>query len=221
MNNQELAAQARRIAGLTRTLDSNDALSGFFEACEFLLRYAGENSAFYRQLCERTQEKSNPELIRIFTINALDAFARYAENGLHDGLSMQRQARLDVVSDFLEQAQTMLDSADFHAAVPAVIIGAALEEFLRNWVEDAALSLEGQKPSIDSYSNALRTAGLITKQDKKDITGWAGIRNSAAHGLWDEVADITRIRLMLEGVNLFMRQYSARTEASPSPVAAG
>ena len=42
--------------------------------------------------------------------------------------------------------------------------------------------------------------------DIKDITSWAGIRNHAAHGEWDHVSDRARVRLMLEGINLFMRQ---------------
>ena len=64
------------------------------------------------------------------------------------------------------------------------------------------------KPGIDAYSKVLRGADVISKQDAKDITSWAGIRNHAAHGEWDQVSDRARIRLMLEGVNLFMRQKS-------------
>ena len=41
------------------------------------------------------------------------------------------------------------------------------------------------------------------------ITSWGGVRNHAAHGEWDEVSNRDRIKLMLEGVNLFMRQHSA------------
>ncbi len=48
---------------------------------------------------------------------------------------------------------------------------------------------------------------MLTKQDGKDITAWAGTRNHAAHGEWDDVADKNRVSLMLEGANLFMRKY--------------
>ena len=40
----------------------------------------------------------------------------------------------------------------------------------------------------------------------KDITSWAGVRNHAAHGEWEEVSDRKRVQLALEGVNLFMRK---------------
>ena len=95
-----------------------------------------------------------------------------------------------------------------HPAAPAVLGGAALEEFLRNWIEEANLPLGNKKASIDTYTGLLREADLITKQDAKDITAWAGIRNHAAHGEWDEVKDKQRIQLMLEGINLFMRKYT-------------
>jgi hypothetical protein len=52
----------------------------------------------------------------------------------------------------------------------------------------------------------LYEAELITKQDLKDITSWGGIRNDAAHGNWDAVASREKVAIMLEGVNLFLRQ---------------
>ena len=68
------------------------------------------------------------------------------------------------------------------------------------------MSIGNAKPGIDAYMKSLRTAELITKQDVKDVTSWAGMRNHAAHGEWDAISDRSRVRLMLEGVNLFMRQ---------------
>ena len=98
-----------------------------------------------------------------------------------------------------------------HPAGAAMLIGASLEEFLRTWVEASGLSIGAAKPSIDAYCKTLRTADLISKQDVKDITAWAGVRNHAAHGEWAEVSDRARVRLMLEGVNLFMRQKQAES----------
>jgi hypothetical protein len=125
---------------------------------------------------------------------------------LATGLSPERQAQIDIVSDILGQAQAMIETESHHPAGPAILVGASLEEFLRNWVEAAGLSLGASKPSIDSYAKVLRGAELISRQDIKDITSWAGIRNHAAHGEWDQVGDRNRVRLMLESVNLFMRE---------------
>jgi len=205
MEAEQLLAQAKRI--MDEAGKGDRAVGALVEAREFTRTYAGERSAFYKTLLEVNEGWSN-EGIAKFVRNALGAFIRYVENGLKDGLSVQRKAQIDVVSDILEQAQTLLDSKGVHPAAPAVLVGAALEEFLRNWIEDSDLKLGSRKPSIDAYSVVLREADLITKQDAKDIGSWGGIRNHAAHGEWTEVEDRQRVRLMLEGVNLFMRRYS-------------
>ena len=135
-----------------------------------------------------------------------DAYVEYLQAGLASDIPPERKAELDVVSDILEQAHRLLDTKGYHPAAAATLIGAALEEFLRTWVERSGSTVKG-KPGIDTYSGALRGQELITKQDAKDISSWAGIRNHAAHGEWDQVSDPNKVGLMLQGVNLFMRQY--------------
>lgn len=204
MHPEELVQQARRII---QTAQRNHLSGGFDEALEFIRVYAGENSSFYAHLSQVTPF-ADGEYKAEHVSEVLEAFIRYVEQGLLEGVSIERQARIDVVSDFLEQAQNLLNADDVHPAAPTMIIGAALEEFLRNWIEEADLNIQG-KPSIDSYAKALRGDELITKQDMKDITSWAGLRNHAAHGEWEEVSDKKRIAVMLESVNLFMRKYGA------------
>ncbi len=176
------------------------------EAMEFLRVYAGEKSSFFKQL-SKIEQSWFDEVIIEYVIGNLEAFIRYVESGLLEGVSIERKAQIDVVSDFLDQANTLLNSREVHPAAPTVIIGAALEEFLRNWIEEGGLNLGGKKPSLDSFAKILREKDLISKQDIKDITSWSGLRNYAAHGEWDEVNDKNRISVMLEGVNLFMRKY--------------
>jgi hypothetical protein len=208
MNTDELTRQARRIIESGQKGSAPGALA---EALEFLRVYAGEKSAFFKQLNQVNYTWSN-DYVMEYVVSNLEAFIRYVESGLLEGVSIERKAQIDVVSDFLDQANTLLSSKEVHPAAPTVIIGAALEEFLRNWVEEADLKLEGKKPSLDSYSKILREAELITTQDTKDITSWGGLRNHAAHGEWDEVSDRNRISIMLEGVNLFMRKYGEHSE---------
>ncbi len=201
MNTNDLIIQARRI--LTSGAPAEGILT---EAMEFLRVYVGERSAFFKQLSQ-VDYKWSSEYITKYVSSTLEAFIRYVENELLEGVSVERKAQIDVVSDFLDQANTLLSTKQVHPAAPTVIIGAALEEFLRNWIEEAGLDLGGKKPSLDSYAKVLREADLITKQDVKDTTSWSGLRNHAAHGEWDEVSDKNRISIMLEGVNLFMRKY--------------
>ena len=178
------------------------------EAVEFLRIYAGEKSRFYKQLSALDPNMADEYLMKNIKSN-LEGFISFVQNDLHSGVSVERKAQIDVVSDILEQANNLLETKEVHPAAPTVIIGATLEEFLRNWIEEQDIDLGNKKPSLDSYSKLLRENDLITKQDSKDITSWAGLRNHAAHGEWEEVDDKKRISLMLEGVNFFMRKYGS------------
>ena len=175
------------------------------EVCEFLKHYSGPRSEFYLQAKEQ-RPSQQVELRALVAI--LASFISYAKAGLAERVSPERKGQLDVVSDLLAQAHQLLGSKGVHPAAPAMLIGATLEEFLRTWVEAVPLSLGNRKPGLHAYVDTLRDADLITKQDVKDLTAWAGMRNHAAHGEWNEVSDPARVRLMLEGINLFMRQHS-------------
>jgi hypothetical protein len=203
MDAAEIIKQAKRIIQISEGEDAPGILA---EAREFLRVYGGEKSAFFKTLIEVDQTWDDIYIID-FVRSTMEGFIRYVENGLIEGISIARKAQIDVVSDFLNQANTLLNTKEVHPAAPTMIVGAALEEFLRNWVEEGGFSLQGKKPSIDAYAKTLREVDKITKQDLKDITSWAGLRNYAAHGEWNEVGDKNRIGLMLEGVNLFMRKY--------------
>ncbi len=203
MNTDDLVNQAKRIIESGRRSSGPGLLA---EAMEFHRVYSGERSSFFKNLSKVDQKQHDVYLSQIVVSN-LEAFIRYVENGLLEGISIERKAQIDVVSDFLDQANTLLNSRGVHPAAPAVISGAALEEFLRNWIEESDLNLGGKKPCLDTYAKVLREEGVITKQDVKDITSWGGLRNHAAHGEWDEVNDKNRISIMLEAVNLFMRKY--------------
>jgi hypothetical protein len=173
------------------------------QVCEFLRIYAGPKSAFTKQ-AESVVGGSSFIVATLQSI--LSSFLDYLRVGLTTGISPERRAQVDVVSDILGQAQAMLEDERYHPAAAAVLIGASVEEFLRNWVEAEGVSIGNSKPGLDAYCKALKTADLLSKQDVKDITAWAGVRNHAAHGEWAQASDRERVRLMLEGVNLFMRQ---------------
>ena len=209
MDSKELIEQTKRLISVVEKTRHNDgAMRGAHaQVCEFLKRYAGTKNSFLETI-KPTSSWGTAHAVETI-VATLSSFIEYIEAGLHEGVSPERRAQLDVVSDFLEQANNLLETKGIHPAAPAVLIGATLEEFLRTWIEADGLSLGNRKPSLESYSQVLRDANLITKQDAKDITAWGGVRNHAAHGEWDEVADKRRVSIMLDGVNLFMRKYSA------------
>lgn len=172
---------------------------------EFLREFAGAKSSFLAaaQAAGGGSDHWSNTLIAV-----LDAFRGHIAAGLYGAISPTRRVQLDVVSDFLEQAHTLLETRGVHPAAPIVLVGATLEEFLRTWIESAGLSIGQRKPSLDTYAQVLLAESLITKQDVKDITAWAGLRNHAAHGQWEDVSEKARASLMLQGVNLLMRKYS-------------
>jgi hypothetical protein len=204
MDTKQLIEQIERIA---KKAQPSNVVGAHAEAAEFLRVYAGPASEYLAALKSIHPRGHSREYVVQAISEILYAFRGYVEAGLHAQIPPERQAQLDVVSDFLDQAHQLLESKGVHPAAPTVLIGAALEEFLRTWIETEGLSIGNAKPGLDVYAKTLREADKITKQDYKDITAWAGLRNHGAHGEWAEVADKGRVSLMLEGVNLFMRKY--------------
>ena len=211
MDSNELIEHTKRlISVIDNAGEGHHQMNGAIsQVVEFLKRYAGSNSSFLISVTNLYRGDWTPKYKALSMKSTLNSFIEYIEAGLLNEISPERKAQLDVVSDFLEQADNLLQTKGIHPAAPAVIIGATLEEFLRTWIEAESLSLGSKKPSLENYSQTLRESDFITKQDAKDLTSWGGIRNHAAHGEWDEVSDKKRISLMLEGVNLFMRKYGA------------
>jgi hypothetical protein len=208
MDDATLIGHIERLKGVAQAAheDWPSIRGAHAQAAEFLREFAGPNSSFL-QLAQHTGGNAASAVATLQA--ALDSFKSYVEAGLRGEVTPARRAQLDVVSDFLEQAHSLLEAKGVHPAAPIVLVGATLEEFLRTWVENKEFSLGQRKPSLDTYAQVLLSEALITKQDMKDLTAWGGLRNHAAHGEWAEVSDKQRAALMLEGVNLFMRKYGA------------
>jgi hypothetical protein len=203
MTKEDLIRNAERI----KKTSENNPHGGLVEAREFLRIYAGEDSSFYKTLAQlKSGAYDSTKTSRVNGV--LTTFVDFVNNDLLRSVSLGREIQIDTVSDYLEQAEKLLNDKKVHPAAPAVIIGASLEEFLRNWLEDSGFDITTIKNSLDAYSTELKKQDKISKQDLKDIVSWGGTRNDAAHGHWESVEDRKRIKLMLEGVNLFMRKYS-------------
>lgn len=171
-------------------------------AADFLRSQAGAQSAFYTTAVRAM--KLPPSIARPEIADALEGWARYADDELAAGVSFESRARLEASTDLLEQVETRLQDKTVHVAAPIVLAGAALEEFLRSLIAQHGIAFH-RKPSISAFADELRKTGALTKQDVKDITSWAGQRNDAAHGDFDQLSR-ERARIMVDGINLFMRQ---------------
>lgn len=209
MRPSELADYCRKLRSQVRTKGNSTA--AVVATQQLVLDKFGETSAFYRLV-----KNDSPWSIDAHNKaeDVLTSIVDFVENGLLGGVSLQRQAQADVLADILDQAAVLLDDESFHPATGAMLVGAALEQFLRSWVEERTLTLGPGSDGIDKYAKALRAENLIDKNDKKDIDSWAGVRNDAAHGQWDKVGR-ERARNMLAGVGLFVRQHGADVRGRP------
>jgi hypothetical protein len=191
--------EAARLRRLTSPVGSTTETAA---AVELLARYA-PGSVFYEIAAAHT---SYNDLKISYVAGALEQWVRFCEEGLATGLPFAAQARVEAASDLMDQAEQLLEDASIHPAATAMLIGAALEELLRSMCIAESVTWVG-KPGIGSYADALRAQDLISKQDVKDITSWGGQRNDAAHGEFDLIEKL-RVRLMADGVNLFMQRHS-------------
>jgi hypothetical protein len=203
MTKEEIIAQATRIAESAK----ENPLGAKAEAEQFLETYASGSNSFLENIRKLTLNHGKGGYYQVVS-STLESFITYVKNDLLRTVSLEREIQIETVSDYLDQAENLLSDNRVHPAAPAVIIGASLEEFLRSWLVAQKVDITTITMSLDSYAQELRKMDLITKQDIKDITSWGGTRNDAAHGHWENVKDRNRIKLMLEGVNLFMRKYS-------------
>jgi len=134
-----------------------EAINGVYaEICQFLHTYDGPKSQFLASIKEYNPRSINGDYAAASISTILQSYLDYVQAGLLQGVSPERRAQLDVVSDFLEQAQTLLVSKSVHPASAAVIIGAALEEFLRTWTENDDIYMGNKKPSLDSLRQSLK-----------------------------------------------------------------
>lgn len=208
MKREELSAQAERIAALFDAIGKEQSeayTAAHSQAAEFLRRFAAPDSEFLAEL--KAVNRYFSDLAAGEAAGILRSFRVFVDQGLHQGRSPEEEAKLEVVGDFLEQARLLLAETKVHPAAAVVVAGATLEEFLRNWAAKEGV-LPAGTPTLSVLASALRGKASIAKQDEKDITSWAGLRNDAAHGNWAAVDDRNRARLMVEGIALFMRKYS-------------
>ena len=207
MNTNDALSYVEKLASKAEALEPDSPeISGLISrAKEFFRVHVGEKSEFYNSIM--FLDDSNPNS-RVFS-SILRNFQEYVKDGFSNEFTPLEKAQINVVSDFLGQALQLIQDKNFHPAAACIIVGASLEEFLRNWCERKDIKLGNRKPGITAYADALSAKDLITKQDVKDIMAWGGLRNEAAHGNWSDLSDRARPKIMLEGVNLFIRKYSA------------
>src|SRR5437867_13338467 len=111
MDTDAVVAQAQALQERIKAYTKRDADGAHGEAakvqvCEFLRAYAGPRSAFLKQ----AEAAYGYAAYMVTSLDAiLASFVQYLQAGLATRLSPERRAQLDVVSDILGQAHTLLE----------------------------------------------------------------------------------------------------------------
>lgn len=184
--------------------------SFFITTIQFIRNYIGQDTEFYKALNDYgNNHKTDSETKKAWLAKeVLKSIKDYLKLNLDIHKTEKYNIKIDIISDFMSQAIELVSDKKFHPAAAGILMGASLEEFLKKLAEEKEMDLSEVKKTIDPISKKLYEENVITKQDLKDITSWAGIRNDATHGNFDDVNDRKRILNAIEGVNLFMRKYN-------------
>jgi hypothetical protein len=193
-------------------------------ALDFLERFAGKDSQWVTRGHDVFDKSGHSMETGARALgDVLRAWADQVEGGIIGIPQAEAQGVRAVAStDLMEQVRMLNEDRDVSPAAPIVLAGAALEIALRSAVEELGLELAA-RPSISAYSGCLRAAGMLSRQDVKDIEQMGGLRNAAAHGDFDALSR-ERAGLMEQQVNQFLRRLADLIELStavpelPSPV---
>lgn len=117
--------------------------------------------------------------------------------------SIEELLHSDVFADYLEMANHLLATGYKDAA--AVISGSTLEAHLKQMAAKFGVSAEQDcKPKkADSINSELVKASAYSKIEQKSITAWLGVRNSAAHGNYEDY-ESSQVQLMNQGIQDFI-----------------
>ena len=117
----------------------------------------------------------------------------------------QELIHADLFSDFLEMAEYFLQEGYKDPA--AVIAGGVLEEHLRKLCGKHGVTVP-ENPKLNTMNSDMARVMAYNKNDQKQVTAWAGLRNDAAHGNYGNYAD-GEVKLMLSGIRDFISRNPA------------
>nr|WP_249177643.1 HEPN domain-containing protein [Burkholderia cenocepacia] len=206
----ELLALGKRVLATRRSPPSGFVTGDFVDvqlanqwltsSLNLLSRILGENSAHYQRMKEQFVEYpkwANVDQAYGVLLAAKDDY----ESG--SILNMKMLIEADIFDEFLGQAEHLLEAGYFQPA--AVLAGSVLEDGLRKLCLANEVTLP-DKPKLDWMNSELAKNGKYSKLMQKRITAIADLRNSAAHGKWDEF-DKSDVESMLRDVRDFMTKH--------------
>jgi HEPN domain-containing protein len=164
-----------------------------------IISIVNENSVYYQNFVNTVRK---PELYDIVSgIGVLRALKEDLEKGFLT--SVKDLVIAEVFTDFLDMAEHLLENGYKDAA--AFLIGAVLENALRKIAERHNVTVKNND-DINSLNTKLADQGVYNRIIQQQIQTWKRIRDAAAHGRFNEY-NADQVKLMLEGVRIFLGEY--------------
>jgi hypothetical protein len=183
--------------GFDASVDSAQAYQWFTSAQSILARVFGTDSEHYKNFSAQGEKH-----VSFSPAVRAQGVLKAAKDDFEHGylFDLKKLIEADVFVDLLDQAEALLGAGYYQAC--AVIAGAVLEDALRRLVSSAGVPVP-TKPKLDSMNTELAKAGVYNKLTQKRITAIADVRNSAAHGQWDQFEE-RDVKEAVEWIRNFM-----------------
>lgn len=183
-----------------RSVDQDMALKWKVKVKNLLVKICGTESEQYKSF---TQEENT--LVwsdNVAKFNALKAIFLATKEDFEAGYisSYKTMVQAEVFDTELEQANELLKGGYYVAA--AIIAGVVLETTLRELCDREKI----EHGKMDKMNADLAKANIYNKIVQKQITTYAGIRNSAAHGIQNEFAK-NDVEQMIVGIENFLASH--------------
>ena len=165
-------------------------VESFFEfrtaSLSFLASAFGEEHIFYKEFYGKTN--SNTGYGTIAERGILKAAKQEIDGGWY--FTVKGIVSAEIFSSFLERAEHLLEQNYKDAS--AVMIGSVLEEHLRqlcnkNYIDINVVKNGKTVPKKANLLNEeLKKSDIYNALEYKSVVSWLGLRNSAAHGEYEE-----------------------------------
>ena len=224
-DNKTIVAQIDMVLAQGDTLAQEKSRDTFSEVITLysaaIERLAPPGSQYAREL-EKQKQKYHPEHLlfspqyRRDTIDGVAGVLRALRQDYDAGRmqSFRELVHSDLFSDFLSMAEYLLTDENLKDPA-AVLAGSVLEEHLRKLCDQHTIpttmadSSGKQSPKkLDTMNADLARQTVYGKNEQKQVTAWAGIRNDAAHGHFGNYQH-QQVALMLQGIRDFINRYPA------------
>ena len=187
-------------------LDDRDAMA-LVSRCIAAIRRISGNDSTYTEDAQRILG-TNDHLLGHLAL--LVGVVKALNDDLRSGylMTVEEFTRADVFSDFLEMADYLVGKGYKDAG--AVLAGSTLEAHLRKVAGKLGIAVstaKGSKPAA-TLNAEIAKKKVYSKLDEKNVTAWLHLRNSAAHGKYDEY-EVSQVVALIMGIRVFLARNPA------------